>query len=74
MLVWSPLAGGLLSGKYRRDRDAPAGSRQLSDRGQPPVRDQEALWKIVDVLVEIGDRTASRPRRWRSPGCSGARA
>ncbi len=22
ILVWSPLAGGLLSGKYRRDKDA----------------------------------------------------
>src|SRR6202167_3842457 len=28
VLVWSPLAGGLLSGKYRRNRQAPAGSRQ----------------------------------------------
>ncbi len=55
VLVWSPLAGGLLSGKYRRDREAPAGSRQLTDWGEPPVRDQEALWKIVDVLVEIAD-------------------
>jgi aryl-alcohol dehydrogenase-like predicted oxidoreductase len=56
VLVWSPLAGGLLSGKYRRDREAPAGSRQLSDWGEPPIRDQEALWKIVDELVEIADR------------------
>jgi aryl-alcohol dehydrogenase-like predicted oxidoreductase len=56
VLVWSPLAGGLLSGKYRRDREAPAGSRQLSDWGEPPVRDREALWKIVDELVEIADR------------------
>jgi aryl-alcohol dehydrogenase-like predicted oxidoreductase len=55
VLVWSPLAGGLLSGKYRRDREAPAGSRQLSDWGEPPVRDREALWKIVDELVEIAD-------------------
>jgi aryl-alcohol dehydrogenase-like predicted oxidoreductase len=55
-LVWSPLAGGLLSGKYRRDREAPAGSRQLSDWGEPPVRDREALWKIVDALVAIADR------------------
>jgi aryl-alcohol dehydrogenase-like predicted oxidoreductase len=55
VLVWSPLAGGLLSGKYRRDREAPAGSRQLGNWGEPPVRDQEALWKIVDELVEIAD-------------------
>jgi aryl-alcohol dehydrogenase-like predicted oxidoreductase len=55
VLVWSPLAGGLLSGKYRRDRKPETGSRQLTDRGEPPVRDQEALWRIVDELVAIGD-------------------
>jgi aryl-alcohol dehydrogenase-like predicted oxidoreductase len=55
VLVWSPLAGGLLSGKYRRDRRPETGSRQLTDRGEPPVRDQEALWRIVDELVAIGD-------------------
>jgi aryl-alcohol dehydrogenase-like predicted oxidoreductase len=56
VLVWSPLAGGLLSGKYRRDREPPAGSRQLSNWGEPPVRDREALWTIVDALVEIAER------------------
>jgi aryl-alcohol dehydrogenase-like predicted oxidoreductase len=43
VLVWSPLAGGLLSGKYRRDLQPPAGSRQLTDWNEPPVRDQDAL-------------------------------
>src|SRR5580700_6751429 len=46
VLVWSPLAGGLLSGKYRRDHEAPAGSRQLTDWGEPPVYDQEGLYDI----------------------------
>jgi aryl-alcohol dehydrogenase-like predicted oxidoreductase len=55
VLVWSPLAGGLLSGKYRRDRQPPAGSRQLTDWNEPPVRDQDALHRIIDVLVSIGD-------------------
>ncbi|HEY9524471.1 MAG TPA: aldo/keto reductase [Thermopolyspora sp.] len=55
VLVWSPLAGGLLSGKYRRDREAPAGSRQLTDWNEPPVYDQERLYDIIDVLVAIGE-------------------
>jgi aryl-alcohol dehydrogenase-like predicted oxidoreductase len=55
ILVWSPLAGGLLSGKYRRDREAPAGSRHLSDWDEPPVYDSERLHDIVDVLVETGE-------------------
>src|SRR3954449_13004742 len=31
ILVWSPLAGGLLSGKYRRGAQPAGGSRQLTD-------------------------------------------
>jgi len=54
VLVWSPLAGGLLSGKYRRDREAPAGSRQLTDWGEPPVYDAEGLYDIIEMLVAIG--------------------
>ena len=56
VLVWSPLAGGLVSGKYRRDRDAPAGSRQLTDWNEPPVHDRERLYDIVELLVSIGEQ------------------
>jgi aryl-alcohol dehydrogenase-like predicted oxidoreductase len=55
ILVWSPLAGGLLSGKYRRDAPPPPGSRHLTDWNEPPVHDQDALYDVVDVLVEIGE-------------------
>jgi aryl-alcohol dehydrogenase-like predicted oxidoreductase len=55
ILVWSPLAGGLLSGKYRRDQEGPEGSRQLTDWNEPPVRDREQLYDVVDALVEIGE-------------------
>lgn len=61
ILVWSPLAGGLLSGKYRRDREAPAGSRQLTDWNEPPVRDIEALHDIVEALVDIGEERRASP-------------
>jgi aryl-alcohol dehydrogenase-like predicted oxidoreductase len=55
ILVWSPLAGGLLSGKFRRGQEGPEGSRALSDWGEPPVRDREQLYDTVEVLVEIGE-------------------
>jgi aryl-alcohol dehydrogenase-like predicted oxidoreductase len=59
ILVWSPLAGGLLSGKYRRDRDTPEG-RRLSGWDEPPVNDTDKLYDTIDVLVEIaGDRGVS---------------
>jgi aryl-alcohol dehydrogenase-like predicted oxidoreductase len=54
VLVWSPLAGGLLSGKYRRGVTPPEGSRHLTDWNEPPVHDEERLYDIVDVLVAIG--------------------
>jgi aryl-alcohol dehydrogenase-like predicted oxidoreductase len=60
ILVWSPLAGGLLSGKYRRGQQPPAGSRQLTDWNEPPVYDQEKLYDIVEVLAGIaGQRGVS---------------
>jgi aryl-alcohol dehydrogenase-like predicted oxidoreductase len=55
ILVWSPLAGGLLSGKYRRDRETPAGTRRFNDWNEPPIHDEAKLYDIVDILVEIGD-------------------
>ena len=56
VLVWSPLAGGLLSGKYRRNHQAPVGSRQLSDWGEPPVYDPEGLYDIVEILIGIAEQ------------------
>ena len=55
ILVWSPLAGGLLSGKYRRGQKGPEGARHLQDWGEPPVRDEEGLYDIIEALVEIGE-------------------
>jgi len=54
VLVWSPLAGGLLSGKYRRGQQ-PAEGRQLQDWGEPPVYDQEALYDTIEVLVQVAE-------------------
>jgi aryl-alcohol dehydrogenase-like predicted oxidoreductase len=54
VLVWSPLAGGLLSGKYRRDASPEGNTRQLSGTWhEPPVRDREKLYDTVELLVEI---------------------
>jgi aryl-alcohol dehydrogenase-like predicted oxidoreductase len=54
-LVWSPLAGGLLSGKYRRGQAAPEGTRHLGEWDEPPVYDEDALYDTIDVLVEVAE-------------------
>ena len=55
VLVWSPIAGGLLSGKHRRDQKTPEGTRQFAGWREPPIRDEPKLWEIVDALVAIAE-------------------
>ncbi|MGP3976211.1 aldo/keto reductase [Streptomyces sp. 8N114] len=52
IMVWSPLAGGLLSGKYRRGQQADGG-RHLTDWDEPPVRDEEKLYDTIGTVVDI---------------------
>lgn len=60
ILVWSPIAGGLLSGKYRRGVSPPAGSRHLGDWSEPPVYDEDKLYDTIEELVAVGsDRGVS---------------
>jgi aryl-alcohol dehydrogenase-like predicted oxidoreductase len=51
LMVWSPLAGGLLSGKYGREQQAEAGSRRMAF-DFPPVNKDRA-WDCVDVMRTI---------------------
>jgi aryl-alcohol dehydrogenase-like predicted oxidoreductase len=55
ILVWSPIAGGLLSGKYRRGVTPPAGSRHLTEWSEPPVHDEDKLYDIIETLIKIGE-------------------
>jgi aryl-alcohol dehydrogenase-like predicted oxidoreductase len=51
LMVWSPLAGGLLSGKYDRDGKGPEGARRV-EFDFPPVNRSRAF-DCVDVMREI---------------------
>ncbi len=53
LLVWSPLAGGLLSGKFSRENQKPEGSRR--SEFDFPVVDKERTWKIIDAMRPIAD-------------------
>jgi aryl-alcohol dehydrogenase-like predicted oxidoreductase len=61
ILVWSPLAGGLLTGKYRRGTQGPEGARHLTDWDEPPVRDEDKVYDTIDVLVEIASSRGVSP-------------
>ena len=51
VMVWSPLAGGLLSGKYKRDGSGPAGARRVNF--DFPVVDKDRAFKCIDVMEKI---------------------
>jgi aryl-alcohol dehydrogenase-like predicted oxidoreductase len=51
LLVWSPLAGGLLSGRFRGDNQKPEGSRR--SEFDFPIVNKERVWNILDVLAPI---------------------
>ena len=58
-IVWSPLAQGVLTGKYQPGQPPPAGSRATDDKGGS---DMVARWLRDDVLTRVG-----APETPRSP-------
>jgi aryl-alcohol dehydrogenase-like predicted oxidoreductase len=63
-LAWSPLAGGWLSGKYRRGRSLPADSRAgKGDRWDDAAeqRGGERTYEIVEVLVRVAEEAGLTP-------------
>lgn len=61
LMVWSPLAGGLLSGKFSRENQNPENSRRSGF--DFPIVDKEKAWNILDVIAPIA----------KEHGCSAAR-
>lgn len=55
ILVWSPLAGGFLSGKYDRGKPAPAGTR-FSESGNFVPFDREQGFAVLDAARAVADR------------------
>ena len=51
LLVWSPLAGGLLSGKFSRENQRPENSRR--SEFDFPLVDKERTWNILDTIAPI---------------------
>ncbi|MET9417439.1 aldo/keto reductase [Streptomyces klenkii] len=56
-VVWSPLGWGRLTGKIRRGRPLPAGSRLHATADYGPPVDDELLYRVVDALDEIAGET-----------------
>jgi aryl-alcohol dehydrogenase-like predicted oxidoreductase len=61
LLVWSPLAGGLLSGKFNRTAQKAADSRRTEY--DFPLVDKERAWNILDVMAPIAKAHGCSPAR-----------
>jgi aryl-alcohol dehydrogenase-like predicted oxidoreductase len=61
LLIWSPLAGGWLSGKYRRGQAAPAGTRHASAWDEPPIYDEDKLYDTIEAVVEVAGAHGRSP-------------
>jgi aryl-alcohol dehydrogenase-like predicted oxidoreductase len=53
LMVWSPLAGGLLSGKFGPGSNGPEGARRAAF-DFPPV-DKDRAWKCIDAMREVAN-------------------
>jgi aryl-alcohol dehydrogenase-like predicted oxidoreductase len=61
LLVYSPLAFGLLSGKYSRNTPPPPGSRMAQWEMPTPLFDRDLTYDVIDVLKEIAARREATP-------------
>jgi aryl-alcohol dehydrogenase-like predicted oxidoreductase len=59
LLVWSPLAGGLLAGRYDRHNQKAEDSRRSA--ADFPVVDKERAWNIIDTLRPIAEAHGTNP-------------
>lgn len=55
VIPWSPLGGGLLTGKYRAGQPRPAGSRYEKENSAPFGRDNEQAFQVAERLTALAD-------------------
>jgi aryl-alcohol dehydrogenase-like predicted oxidoreductase len=61
ILPWSPLAGGLLTGKYRKGQAPPPGSRMAKWKERYEDFDEERNWRIVEALIAVASEHEQPP-------------
>jgi len=61
IIPWSPLAGGFLTGKYRKGQAPPDGSRYGQWEQRYAAYDNPRNWRIIDAVRELAEATDSSP-------------
>ncbi|MGO1673118.1 MAG: aldo/keto reductase [Canibacter sp.] len=60
-VIWSPLAQGILTGKYRRNEPWPESGRHNDGWNEPPIADWEPVFDLVEALVEVAEGVGAAP-------------
>jgi aryl-alcohol dehydrogenase-like predicted oxidoreductase len=55
IIPWAPLAGGMLSGKYRSGEENPAGSRYAGGKFRNDREVPEAAWQVIEGVREMAE-------------------
>jgi len=80
-IVWSPLAGGILSGKYKPGQDLPEGSRAADPKSKQAIADKvgdqvllERVQRLEPLAAEAGLTLAQLSLAWvlQNPNVSSA--
>jgi aryl-alcohol dehydrogenase-like predicted oxidoreductase len=61
VIPWSPLGGGLLTGKYRKDAPRPEGSRYEKEGSAPFGRDNAAALDVAELVIRLADEKGVAP-------------
>lgn len=59
VIPWSPLAGGVLTGKYTKDAEFPEGTRgaEIENPIMFTYRLDDRAWKVVDAVSDVAAKT-----------------
>lgn len=69
LIPWSPMAGGFLTGKYRRGEPRPADAR-YSDESQNTTLFSDAAFDILDVVLAIAEEKGCTPSQFALAWCA----
>ena len=70
VMPWSPLAGGVLSGKYSRGESAPEDARFQAKPGKDNMNLNDAAMDVVDVVKELAEEKACTPSQLSLAWCA----
>jgi aryl-alcohol dehydrogenase-like predicted oxidoreductase len=60
VIPWSPLAGGMLSGKYKRGKKGPKGSRYESGKFRSGEEVPDAAWDVIELAEQMSKEKGAK--------------